>query len=127
MSGHVKLLGILHLVLGFVGLIVGLFLLLLFGGIATLVGYADKSGEGAAIAVPILGLLGVGLCVIAICLSLPGIVAGFGLLGRRPWARILTIVLSGFELLNFPFGTIIGAYGLWVLLSPGAEREFGLA
>jgi hypothetical protein len=124
MSGHVKLLAILHIVLGAFGVIAGLFCLMLFGGIAALVGMADSSGAGAAIAIPILGILGTVICVVAVVLGLPGIIAGFGLLNRRPWARILTIVLSGFELLNFPLGTLLGAYGLWVLLSAEGEREF---
>lgn len=123
MSGHIKLLGILHIALGAVGLVCGLFVLLLFGGIAALVGWAAPN-EGAAIAVPILGMVGTGIAIIAIVLSLPGIVAGFGLLNRAEWARILTIVLSGFELLNFPFGSALGAYGLWVLLSADGERAY---
>ncbi|MBL8234118.1 MAG: hypothetical protein JNL98_36815 [Bryobacterales bacterium] len=124
MSGHIKLLAILHIILGALGVIVGLFLLMLFGGIAALVGIADGSGAGAAIAVPILGILGTIICAIAVVLGLPGIVAGLGLLYLQPWARFLTIVLSGLQLLNFPFGTILGAYGLWVLLSAEGERVF---
>ncbi|HYO51634.1 hypothetical protein [Archangium sp.] len=31
-------------------------------------------------------------------------------------ARITGLVLSAFALLNFPIGTALGAYGLWILL-----------
>jgi uncharacterized membrane protein (DUF2068 family) len=34
-----------------------------------------------------------------------GIVAGWGLLERQPWARMLAIVLGCFSLLDMPFGT----------------------
>jgi hypothetical protein len=47
----------------------------------------------------------------------PGIIIGWGLTAFKPWARILGIVFSGLNLLNVPFGTILGIYGLWVLLS----------
>ena len=57
-------------------------------------------------------------------LSLPGIIAGIGLLKFRPWARILTIVLSALNLMNIPFGTILGVYGLWVMLSDEGSRLF---
>ena len=73
---------------------------------------------------PILGIVGSALLLAVLTLSIPGIIAGFGLLKLRPWARILAIVLSAIGLINFPFGTVVGIYGLWVLLSPETERLF---
>jgi hypothetical protein len=61
---------------------------------------------------------------VILILSLPGIVAGVGLLKYRPWARVLTIVLSALNLMNIPFGTILGVYGLWVMLSDAGSRLF---
>ena len=58
-------------------------------------------------------------------LSVPSIIAGVGLLKRRSWARILTIVLSVLNLINIPFGTLLGIYGLWVLLSQNTAPLFG--
>ena len=62
--------------------------------------------------------------LILLALSLPGIIAGIGLLKFRPWSRVLTIVLSALNLMNFPFGTILGIYGLWVMLSDEGSRLF---
>ena len=42
----------------------------------------------------------------------------------RPWSRVWGIVLSVLSLFVVPFGTIIGLYGLWVLLSKDSERLF---
>jgi hypothetical protein len=42
----------------------------------------------------------------------------------KPWARVLAIILSALHLLNIPFGTALGIYGLWVLLSNEGERCF---
>ena len=64
----------------------------------------------------VLGILG-SLMVLLIFGGAAGIIAGIGLLKRRPWARILTIVLSVLNLINIPFGILLGIYGLWVLLS----------
>ena len=46
------------------------------------------------------------------------------LLGYKEWARILTIILSCLHILNIPFGTALGVYGLWVLFSPESVAIF---
>ena len=56
--------------------------------------------------------------------SLPGLIAGIGLLKFRPWARILGIVVAILNLINIPIGTVVGIYALWVLFSRETERLF---
>ena len=53
-----------------------------------------------------------------------GLIAGWGLLERQPWARTLSIVLACFSLLNAPFGTALGIYTLWALLPAKSEEEY---
>ena len=53
-----------------------------------------------------------------------GGLAGWGLLERRPWARVLAIVLSIFALFKFPIGTALGIYTLWVLAPARSEAEY---
>ena len=53
-----------------------------------------------------------------------GIVAGWGLLTRQSWARILVIVLAFLNLPHVPFGTALGIYTLWVLLPARSEQEY---
>jgi hypothetical protein len=124
MLTHVKVLGILHIVFGGIGFVVGLAMLVFFGGLAGFIGLAEQTPD-AAVAMPILGAVGGFIFLLALLLSLPGIIAGVGLLSVRPWARILTIVLSVLLLFQFPFGTALGFYGLWVLLSPEGAAMFG--
>jgi hypothetical protein len=57
-------------------------------------------------------------------LGVPGIVAGAGLLARKGWGRILSIVISALSILCFPVGTILGVYGLVVLLQDSATEYF---
>ena len=123
MQTNVKVLGILHIIFGGLGLLAGVVVLMIFGGIAGIANVADRSGD-AIMAIPVLGAVGGFIFLFLAVLSLPGIIAGVGLLSFRPWARILTIVLSVFELLNFPFGTALGFFGLWVLLSPEGAALF---
>ena len=53
-----------------------------------------------------------------------GFFAGWGLLQREPWARVLTLILAFLALIHVPFGTVLGVYTLWVLLPAGAEEEY---
>ena len=123
MESHVKTLAILHIVFGGLGILLAVGMLLLFGGIAGLIGASDYSGE-AHISVPSVGGVGALIFFVILVLALPGVIAGVGLLQFQPWARILTIVLSVLDLIHVPFGTALGIYGLWVLLSQGSEKLF---
>lgn len=53
-----------------------------------------------------------------------GICTGWALIERRPWARIVAIVLGVLALIRFPLGTALGIYTLWVLLSNDAEAQY---
>ena len=124
MEQHVKVLGVLYIVLGVLGIIGALVTLLVFGGVAGFLGIAAQEEPDARIAVPIVGAIGVGVFFFLLVISLPGIIAGYGLLQFRPWARIVTILLSALNLMNFPLGSLVGAYGLWVMLSAETEPLF---
>ena len=117
MERHVTILGAFHIAFGALGLVAALAILLIFGGAASLIALGAASEPDALIAAPIIGIVGTVLMLAALILSIPGIAAGFGLMNYRPWARMLTVVLSLLHLFNFPFGSALGVYGLWVLLS----------
>ena len=122
MDTHVKVLAVLQLAFGVLGLLCAAFLMLILGGAAGIVG---ASGDpDARIAIPIIGLTGMALVTVLVILSLPSLVIGVGLIKLRPWARIGGMVLSVMSLIMVPFGTVIGAYGLWVLFSKETERLF---
>lgn len=123
MQTHVKVLGVIYLAVGGLMLVLALFLLVTMGGVAGIVG-ASADPEDAAIAIPILGFAGTTLAVFFGLFSLPSLITGYGLLSYKPWARIVGIILSAISLINIPIGTIIGAYGLWVLLNKDTERLF---
>ena len=68
----------------------------------------------------LMSMVGGGLLLTA----LAGLVTGFGLLGRRPWARILAVIMAFLSLLEIPFGTALAIYTLWVLLPAEREAEY---
>jgi hypothetical protein len=122
MDTHVKVLGWLFIIFG------ALYILLAFGSsmvlglLAAFVG--SQGGDEAAVGASILGFTGAAAFVFWLCLGIPGILAGYGLLTLKPWGRILAIILSAIRLINIPIGTVVGAYGLWVLFQKDTEAMF---
>jgi len=68
------------------------------------------------------------LSVIAILLlakAALAFLAGWGLLQREKWARVLALVIGFVSLFtNIPIGTALGVYTIWVLMSTESEREY---
>ena len=65
-----------------------------------------------------------GIALTFISIPVVNIIAGVGLLRYREWARILAVVLAAFMLIGFPFGTAIGIYAFWVLLSAEGSASY---
>ncbi len=123
MDTHVKVLGVLEIAMSSFALLAALVLILVFGGAMGYIG-ANADLDANAFALPLIGIAGTALVGFLVLLSVPGFVVGVGLLKRRPWARIGGIVLSIVGMMAVPFGTALGIYGLWVLLSSETERLF---
>jgi hypothetical protein len=113
---HVSILGWLYVVGNAIFLLIGGFVFLLLVGIAPVTGEPEPMW--------ILGLVGTAVGALMTALGLPGLLAGYGLLKRKPWARVLTIVVGILGLVNFPVGTAIGLYTLWVLTQPQVTEYF---
>ena len=114
MREHIRILGWLNVVGGGMMLAIGIVCATAFG----VAGMLSGRGEEAMV------FGGVGTLIVAIMavLSLPALVLGWGLLTWKPWARTLGVVLSILHLFSFPVGTLMGGYGLWVLLNDESRR-----
>ena len=113
---HITVLGWLYIVLHALGLLVGGFVFVLLAGIGLV------SGDMQALGV--LGVVGVFVAMLMAVLSIPGLLAGYGLLKRTSWGRILAIIVGILNLPNFPLGTALGVYALLVLFQEGADTYF---
>jgi hypothetical protein len=113
---HVPILGWLYILGNALLLVIGAFVFILLAGIGA------ASGDTQALG--ILGMTGTAVGLLLAALALPGLIAGYGLLRRRAWARVLALVLSILALAAFPLGTLIGAYAIWVLLQNAASAYF---
>ena len=113
---HVPILGWLFIGSNAIFLVLAAMFLIFFIGIGLVSGDADAARVLTFIGTITGGIFGT--------LALPGIIAGIGLLRRAGWGRILALVVAFLSLINFPIGTAIGAYAIWVLLQSEAEIFF---
>jgi hypothetical protein len=116
MQQHATILGWLHIVGNAVMLLLGCFVFALLWGIGAATGDPD--------ALRVLGIVGSSVGALLVILGIPGVVAGYGLLRRKAWGRILAMVVGFLGLVNFPLGTAIGIYTFWVLLQSAANDYF---
>jgi hypothetical protein len=123
MREHIRILGILNIIMGCLTAFGGIVILIVMGGAARLlVAAAGVGEEDAANIAPILATVGLCLAIFLLVLAAPAIIGGWGLLNFRAWSRPLMIVLSILHLIHVPLGTALGVYGLWVLFSDEGRR-----
>ena len=118
MATHIKILAWLHIVFGIFSAFIAL---TVFTGTMIGAAFAGSFANSA-----IVGIAGGFAGIFLSAMAALQLIAGWGLLSRRPWARILTIVLGVISLIRFPLGTALGVYTLWVLLSKDGAAEFGV-
>ena len=114
LAGHLRLLGILWVAVSAFRLAPSLILLIL-------VDHGVFRHDGAP---GFLNPLIEGIAVVLLTLAGAGIIIGWGLLAKQPWARITAIVFGALNLVEMPFGTALGVYTLWVLLPAESEQQY---
>ena len=117
---HVHLLGILWLALSACNVIGGFVLYIIAN---TFFAHVHQLGQPEAPTSFLRPLLSV-IAIVVFAKSAVGFVAGWGLLQREPWARVLAVVLAFISLFNVPFGTAVGVYTMWVLLPGRSQQEY---
>jgi hypothetical protein len=124
---HVDLLGVLFIVWGLLTTLVGVSTLALGVGAIALITSASRGGEGGQFAAGVTAAVFTTLAIIAIVWGAAHVVAGFPLRQRRPWARLVALMLGSVDLILLPYGTALGVYTLWVLLHEEAKAAFVIA
>lgn len=116
METHVKVVGLINIVFGFLGLfIAGILFIAIAGG-----GFIS----GDPTAMTITSIVAVVLSGIFSLFSIPEIVVGFAILKKKSWGRILGVIVAILDLINIPIGTAFGIYALWVLLNEETAQIF---
>jgi hypothetical protein len=116
-QGHLHLLAIFWFAISAFNAIVGVVLYILANTLL-----APGGAAGAPVFLrPLLSVV----AIIILGGSALGFSAGWGLMHREPWARVLVLVLAFLVLfINIPVGTAVGVYTMWVLMPGESEQEY---
>jgi hypothetical protein len=123
MSPHVDLVGVLFVLWGLLTTLVGVSTLALGVGAIALIASGAPEG-GGQFAAGITAAAFTALALIAILWGVAHVVVGIPLRRRRQWSRVAALVLGSVDLVLLPYGTALGCYTLWALLSEEGKHLF---
>ncbi|MGI8654850.1 MAG: hypothetical protein ACR2LC_06495 [Pyrinomonadaceae bacterium] len=125
---HNKVLGVLHLVYGGANAFVMLMMTVYFAFIWSMMSrlpMPPPAYGGDPFPKEMFGFIfaamAVMMVVFTIIFAVPQLIAGYGLLKRKKWARKAGIVASALAALGFPLGTALSVYSFWFLFGQGDE------
>lgn len=113
LDNHKRILGILYLISGILSLLgmllLNAFLSVIFSFALQEVNPEEKRAVEFALAVaqyvPVF---------VIIFISVPTLIAAFGLLTRKTWATLFALIVGCLKLFSFPIGTALGVYSIWI-------------
>ena len=114
---HVAVVGWLHVLESIIYIGIAVISIVFFCGMGVMAQDPEAFG--------ILSIVGFSAAALFLLFGVPVALAGWGLLTRKSWSRVLAMVLAILGLFLFPIGTIVGIYVLWVLTSEPAGAYFG--
>ena len=115
MEQHKKVLGIIYVITAILQIIILSLLSLLW---STIFGFivSEIEPNEARIVEFVFSIIRFIPWFIMLFISIPSLIAGFGLLNGQKWALVMALVLGCLKILSFPIGTAIGIYSIWVYL-----------
>ena len=117
MEKHVNLIAILWIALGAITFFGGLVAFFVLFGIS----FMPDMGYEAPV---ILRTVGIGVAIFLFILSIPKVIAGIGLMKKKEWGRILTLIVAFLSILNFPLGTALAIYSFVILIKDESVQLF---
>jgi hypothetical protein len=120
---HNKVIGIMHLIWGGFNALMMLVMALFFFFVLP-AGFRNDPNvppEFTAFFSFVMGMV----IVFSLLFSLPPILAGYAMLKRKRWAKVMSIIAACFEALSMPFGTALAVYSLWFHFGPGQNFQGG--
>ena len=55
--------------------------------------------------------------------SVPRLIAGIGLLSKKPWALMMALIWGCLGVFSFPLGTALCGYTIWVYIEDNKEKR----
>jgi len=129
MEKHITLVGILNIVYRSLAIFGSLILFAIAIGFRFFFEFVSRYSHHEMNEIPteVLDIVPLILTVVGIIIlvfSIIGIIGAIGVIKRKEWGRITMLVISFFNLVHIPLGTILGVYSIWVLLNDETVRLF---
>ena len=124
MKSHVDFLGTLFIIWGVLTALIGLSTLALGVAAVSLITSAARGGAGGQFAASLTAAAFTALAIIALIWGIAHIAVGVPLRRRQSSARLFALMLGSVDLVLLPYGTALGVYALWALLSEDGKRLF---
>ena len=118
MKTHIQIAAALNIAIGVLFLAAAAAVFIFMTMASTIVASYESVAAGS-----IVGMVAVAVSCFLAVLGLPSIIGGLGLFAEKSWAKPLVMVISILQLINIPFGTLLGAYTLWALLHEPAYQQ----
>lgn len=126
LQGHKRIVGIIHIIYGaftaVVFLLIGAFFDAFFPFILEAI-REDSGTEAADIFEAVKNLLRSIFYILLIFCALPSIVGGIGVLQKKKWGMIITLIASCIAIFSFPIGTAIGGYTIFVFIEDNKQKK----
>jgi len=120
---HVDFVGVLFIVWGLLTALIGVSTLALGFGAVAVLATTDRSGGGELTA-GLTAAFYIGIAIVAMLWGASHVAVGVPLRQRKAWARLAALVLGAGDLVLLPFGTALGIYALWTLLTERGKLVF---
>lgn len=126
LHAHKRTLGIVHIIYGSILAIAYLFIGIILSSFAPFIieMIQEEEGlEGAALFEMVAGIVKVVFGFIFLFSALPSVIGGIGLLQKKNWGLIITLIAGCISIFSFPFGTAVGVYTLYVYIEDNKNKK----
>jgi hypothetical protein len=124
MDRHVSLLARLYRIWGMLAMVAGVAILVQGLGALAVVLAAEPGSPQAGVAAWLTATMYFFFALGALVWGSVHLSSARGLRRRRPWSRLIGLLLAVLNLFFLPFGTALAAYAFWVLMSDETRRAF---
>jgi hypothetical protein len=124
MDRHINLLARLCRIWGALAMVAGVAILVQGFGALAVVMAAEPGSPQSGVAAWLTATLYFFFALGALVWGSVHLSSATGLRRRRPWARLVGLLLAVLNLFFLPFGTALAAYTFWVLMSDETRRAF---
>jgi hypothetical protein len=122
MESHKRILGIIFIVWGILRIFGMIFLIGFFSVLTPFLLQEVSPEDQWAIEWLAPFFQTIGLAIIFV-FAVPAIIAGIGLLNKKTWAPTMALIFGCLGVFNFPVGTAICGYSIWVYIEDNKEKR----